>query len=285
MLLDMINSFASAITDVHCNDVQAADITLYSSCRNQKVSFHLTYSEGRMPRNLCKIIAERTCSKVKSCYSKHVDMMIYTEKHNFRMYGSCKFSHDQTAVDISSVKRKVCLISLLEENKDICLPVERSKDLILESLITLSTSDELAYDKAVITSAVPPAVVRCRRSSVVARNGDFFTMNASTNLYSLIENAAVQVCGGEFKVRDLHVPCNKYILYNVDRKAKGMCVQCKAVHTRDNASCSLKLVDTSIAVIYTLSIACYRFRPPPRVHKYKVVHTIINHQGTWIIKI
>ena len=284
MLLDMINAFASAITDVHGNVVEPADITLYSSCRKQKISFHLVYAEGRMPRSLCKVIAERTCSKVDSCNAKFIDMMIYTEKHNFRMYGSCKFSHDHTAVDNSSVKRKVCYKALFDQRKILCLPVERSTDLILDSLITLRTSNELQYVQGMIPS-VPPHATRTSRSPTSSRaKGDFYTINAATNLYSLIEKAAVAVCGGLFKVRDARVPCNKYIMYNVDRKDKGMCQQCKVIHTRDNASCSLKKVDTTIAEIYILSIGCYRFRPPPKQHKFRVVHTLIHQQGMWTIK-
>lgn len=130
-----------------------------------------------------------------------------------------------------------------------------------------------------------PKRTRCT-SSTTAKDPttSFYSANKDTNLCDLITKAASHVCGGDFILRDSLIPCKKYILYNINCMSKGNRNLCQTVHERDNASCSLQRVDTQIAVLYTLSISCYRYKPPPRCHKYKKVFTIMKNNGKWTIK-
>ena len=169
------------------------------------------------------------------------------------------------------------------------IPVDMSSDLVLESLITEHKAPELTYDKKQFGLTLTAAVSRPTRTSsqkkpCVDESGEFLRNNIKTNLFTIIEAAAAEVCGGMFKVRPEAVQSNKYMFYNVDRKSPGECRLCKATHHRDNASCSLKKIDTSIAEIYTLNISCYRYRPRKSAHRFKHVHTIIKYKNTWKIK-
>ena len=237
----------------------------------------------------------------------YIDMGVYTEKHNLRMYGSCKRAHvihipaeqyelgnrfqtGRCHVKTKSMKLKISTDDLIAHRRVVLRPLDMSPELIEESLITDSSSPQLVFDSVHFPEVMTRLQARPARYSMNSSQpeskatGDFYADNVKSNLYNIIEKAAEQLCGGIFKVRVERVPSLNYVMYNVDRKQKGMCKQCRTTHDCDNASCSLKRVDTAIAEIYKLSISCYRFRPTASMHKYKQVYTIIKIRGVWKIK-
>ena len=76
MLLTILSAFVSAITQVHGNEVVQSDILIYSSCRHDKISYHLIYPVGRFPRLLCLEICKLTCDKLSRAYCSYVDSAI-----------------------------------------------------------------------------------------------------------------------------------------------------------------------------------------------------------------
>ena len=236
MLEAVINAFSLALTSAHGSNVSPYDIVIYSSSRREKISCHLIYPEGRFPLYVCKLIAERTCSQLCRAFASFIDMQIYTKKHCFRLYGSCKFT---PPVDLSSMKKKVSTTDLLDNDKIVSFPVDRTEQFsLLESLVTLRTSPALTFDadKFALPYGTRPRRTRCATSSQSAEQTSSSAFYSSTNLYQTVEKAASRVCGGDFLVRDGYVTCHKYVLYNVDWTSKGNCTQCKTVHDRDNAS-------------------------------------------------
>ena len=302
MLLTTITSFVAAITKVHGHPVLQSDLAIYSSCRDGKISFHVVYPVGRFPTKLVYRIAELTKNALVKSY---VDMNIYTDKHQLRMYGSCKWNRNNpdsdekdkrctaasVVADKNSMKYKINTAELLDNSRIVPLPLDMSASLVMESWITDSNSPSLVF----VTPDIPPQLATrapARARSCVTPSprhssrstGNFYKDNAKTNLYDIIKKAAEFLCGGTFLVREEEVPCSKYVMYYVDRTLKGPCRQCHVTHDRDNAQCSLLRVDTAIAEIYKLSITCHRFKPPISIHKWKQVYTIMKVRGAWKIK-
>ena len=80
MLLAVITAFSSVLTSATGRDVSANDLVCYSSCRKNKISFHLLYPEGHLPLYVCKQLAERTCSRLCKAFASYVNLQIYTKK-------------------------------------------------------------------------------------------------------------------------------------------------------------------------------------------------------------
>ena len=103
MLLSIISNFCNSLSIALDRKVDHEELLCYSSCRNNKLSFHLVFPEGRLPLYVCKMLAERTCANLCAAYRSFVDLQIYTKKHCFRMYGSCKFIYP---VELATMKKK-----------------------------------------------------------------------------------------------------------------------------------------------------------------------------------
>lgn len=164
-----------------------------------------------------------------------------------------------------------------------------------ESIITISTAPILKYN---VSKFPPPYNSRPQRSatktmttttttstiSAAATNNElnFYERNKDTNINDLLIKAAKKICGGEFTVRNcVHSP--KYIKYNVNRLTAGKCTQCKTEHERDNASCSLEVINSCKGPVYVVKVSCYRFKPSKRCHQFKKAFTILMKKGKWYI--
>ena len=240
-------------------------------------------------------LCQRACP---SEYRTYFDMQIYTKNHCFRVWSSCKFSKEKKAgmnlVDVQSMKKLIDLQELFNNDRVITIPVDRSapdyEERVMQSLISFPTYRPLTYDRTSYSDPVKQHQPRARchqatTSRTDSQQGDFYTTNHSSNLYSILEKAASVDCGGTFKVRDVPVPSNsKYIRYNVDRKSKGRCTECKVEHDRDNCCASLLNANSEVAQIYSLSISCYRYTPRKKGHKYRKVYTLIKVGNNWNIK-
>ena len=108
---------------------------------------------------------------------------------------------------------------------------------------------------------------------------NFYLRNENTNLNELLIAAATRICGGEFTVRG-GVPSPKYLKYNLNRITSGKCTQCRSIHERDNASCSLEKLKENI---YCVKVGCYRFKPSKKCHCFKKAFNIILNGGKWSV--
>ena len=108
-------------------------VKIYSSCRKDKVRFHLVSKSIAATRSDCKKLAHEAAlalEKVVPGYSKFIDTQVYSTKQSFRVLGSCKFNELQTS-DVVKTECKLVGSELVN-----CLTDEYDHEPLLQSLVT-----------------------------------------------------------------------------------------------------------------------------------------------------
>ena len=111
----LVKIFATVVT-VKYGKEEKEILQLYSSCRNEKTSFHLVCSGMAVSLQDCRSIALDTAAllhRVSPQYGKCIDQQVYSPKQCFRLLGSCKF----TEMNTQNVKRLYCTMTLLGQKR------------------------------------------------------------------------------------------------------------------------------------------------------------------------
>ena len=300
MIVAVCEALCAAISKVSQWKVTHDELAIYTTCRGEKLSVHVVHQSGTFPRFLVQRVAEECKLLCPSYCRKYLDMGIYTEKHCFRIWSSCKFRKSgKEWVDKASVKRKVNLEELFGNNKLVAYTYDRAGDdyvdQFIASLISCRQFPRLVYDEVIYQRpssqnlrtkariSPPSHLAPVLGATIFAISKEqFHSTYCRTNILEVLADAATSVCGGKFAAREAEPHIHwKYIQYPMKRLGPGECKQCHRVHDNEGCTCSLINCKSKVATLYTLSVSCRRFVPKQKGRQYMKFCDIMIVDKTW----
>ena len=253
---DVLKCFAFAISSLYKIDAKEVKrgINVYSSCRNDKISFHLICTTLCCSLEDCRTIALKTCHIIrqycKKDYSNSIDQQVYRPKQCFRVLGSCKFNEMSLRLPVKTQCRIVDNKLVPTQNDD-----ESEQEPLLQSLV--SWVDDLPYRTKDLEDLILGKYAREKENRVLVHqilnppqsssttpSGSLF---ATESLSSLLQSEAQVLYNAQFVCRTVpHVDFRADALVYLDRKSKGFCVQCKVEHERENIKAILNYVPVAM---------------------------------------
>ena len=232
------------------------NVFIYSSCRREKVSFHLVCTSVCCTLTDCYRLCCETCTLLDKFgtgdYSRFVDKQVYSPKQCFRLLGSCKFNELKRQESPGQTKTRCTIYDKTRLAKVVSCS-DYDQEPLLKSLV--SWVDDITF--AVKNVRFPLSGSRARRTANAASLSVISPPDASaaaavvgdqgvgSSLRSVLLKAARSLYNSDFDVREplpsIRLEDANHQVY-LDRKSKGFCRQCKVDHDREN----IKAVITSL---------------------------------------